>query len=119
MENTAIISDLGSNHYLPGHSKPYDPRAAADAQESMKAKLIANRKKVIEQVRNTHIPPFFCMHSLNPPVCDMFLKVFWRFKERIASPQGGARTLRNEGMFQHDRDACYYKFSIHASWLLC
>lgn len=49
MENQAIISDPG--HYLPGHSKPYDPRAAADAQESMKAKLVANRKRVVEQVR--------------------------------------------------------------------
>uniref|UniRef100_A0A8C4FCE6 Insulin-like growth factor-binding protein 1 n=1 Tax=Dicentrarchus labrax TaxID=13489 RepID=A0A8C4FCE6_DICLA len=47
--NTAIISDPGSSHYLPGPSKPYDPRAAADAQESMKAKLIAIRKKLVEQ----------------------------------------------------------------------
>uniref|UniRef100_A0A3B4ZNG2 Insulin-like growth factor-binding protein 1 n=1 Tax=Stegastes partitus TaxID=144197 RepID=A0A3B4ZNG2_9TELE len=37
------------SHYLPGHPKPYDPRAAADAQESMKAKLIAIRKKLVEQ----------------------------------------------------------------------
>ncbi|KAF7646466.1 hypothetical protein LDENG_00187350 [Lucifuga dentata] len=34
MENTAI---------------PYDPRVAADAQESMKAKLIAIRRKLVEQ----------------------------------------------------------------------
>lgn len=51
MENAATVSDPGSSHYLPGHSKPYDPRAAADAQESMKAKLIAIRKKLVEQVR--------------------------------------------------------------------
>lgn len=51
MENTAIVSDPGSSHYLSGHSKPYDPRAAADAQESMKAKLVAIRKKLVEQVR--------------------------------------------------------------------
>lgn len=51
MENSAIVSDPGSSHYLPGHSKPYDPRAPADAQESMKAKLIAIRKKLVEQVR--------------------------------------------------------------------
>ncbi|XP_039667211.1 LOW QUALITY PROTEIN: insulin-like growth factor-binding protein 1a [Perca fluviatilis] len=49
MENAAIVPDPGSSHYLPGHSKPYDPRAAADAQESMKAKLLANRKKMVEQ----------------------------------------------------------------------
>nr|XP_020457592.1 insulin-like growth factor-binding protein 1 [Monopterus albus] len=49
MENAATISDPGFSHYLPGHSKPYDPRAAADAQESMKAKLIAIRKKLVEQ----------------------------------------------------------------------
>ncbi|XP_034738518.1 insulin-like growth factor-binding protein 1 [Etheostoma cragini] len=49
MENAAIVADPGSSHYLPGHSKPYDPRAAADAQESMKAKLLANRKKMLDQ----------------------------------------------------------------------
>uniref|UniRef100_A0A3Q0S1G2 Insulin-like growth factor-binding protein 1 n=1 Tax=Amphilophus citrinellus TaxID=61819 RepID=A0A3Q0S1G2_AMPCI len=37
------------DHYLPGHGRPYDPRAAADAQESMKAKLITVRKKLVEQ----------------------------------------------------------------------
>lgn len=51
MENAAIASDTGSSLYLPGHSKPYDPRAAAEAQESMKAKLIAIRRKLVEQVR--------------------------------------------------------------------
>ncbi|XP_031725554.1 insulin-like growth factor-binding protein 1a [Anarrhichthys ocellatus] len=49
MENAAIASDPGSSLYLPGHSKPYDPRAAADAQESMKAKLIAIGRKLVEQ----------------------------------------------------------------------
>lgn len=48
MDNTAGISDTGL--YLSGLSKPYDPRAAADAQESMKAKLIAIRKIFPEQV---------------------------------------------------------------------
>lgn len=52
MENAAIASDPG--HYLPGHSKPNDPRAAAEAQESMKAKLIAIRRKLVEQVRPKH-----------------------------------------------------------------
>lgn len=56
MENAAIVPDPGSSHYLPGHSKPYDPRAAADAQESMKAKLLANRKKMVEQVRPKRCP---------------------------------------------------------------
>lgn len=49
MDNAAIISDPGSSLFLSGHNKPYDPRAAADAQESMKAKLIAIRKKLVEQ----------------------------------------------------------------------
>ncbi|XP_061884475.1 insulin-like growth factor-binding protein 1a [Entelurus aequoreus] len=49
MENTAVVSDPGFSFYVPGHSKPYDPRAAADAQESMKAKLVAIRKKLVEQ----------------------------------------------------------------------
>lgn len=48
MDNTAGIPDTGL--YLAGLSKPYDPRAAADAQESMKAKLIAIRKIFPEQV---------------------------------------------------------------------
>ncbi|XP_068176230.1 insulin-like growth factor-binding protein 1a [Antennarius striatus] len=49
MENAAIIPDAGYGHYLPGLSKPYDPRGSSDAQESMKAKLIAIRKKLVEQ----------------------------------------------------------------------
>ncbi|KAM6962909.1 insulin-like growth factor-binding protein 1a [Aplochiton taeniatus] len=49
MENAASLSDTGSNHYLSGLVKPYDPRAAADAQDSMKAKLTAIRKKLVEQ----------------------------------------------------------------------
>ncbi|KAM9364391.1 insulin-like growth factor-binding protein 1a [Pholidichthys leucotaenia] len=49
MDNAAIISDPSFSHYLLGQGKPYDPRAAADAQESMKAKQIAFRKKLVEQ----------------------------------------------------------------------
>uniref|UniRef100_A0A3Q0RZK9 Insulin-like growth factor-binding protein 1 n=1 Tax=Amphilophus citrinellus TaxID=61819 RepID=A0A3Q0RZK9_AMPCI len=49
MDNAATISDPSYSHYLPGHGRPYDPRAAADAQESMKAKLITVRKKLVEQ----------------------------------------------------------------------
>ncbi|XP_029938342.1 insulin-like growth factor-binding protein 1a isoform X2 [Salarias fasciatus] len=49
MENAATISDPGSSHYLPGVSKPFDPRVTADAQESMKAKLTAMRRKLVEQ----------------------------------------------------------------------
>lgn len=56
MENTVIVSDLSSSHYLPGHSKPYDPRTSADAQESMKAKVIAIRKKLVEQVSEAATP---------------------------------------------------------------
>lgn len=57
MDNAAIVSDPGSSLYLSGHNKPYDPRAAADAQESMKAKLIAIRKKLVEQVRHLYLSP--------------------------------------------------------------
>ncbi|KAL1022716.1 hypothetical protein UPYG_G00031400 [Umbra pygmaea] len=48
-ENSATVSDPRSSLYLPGHSKPFDARAAADAQESMKAKINAIRKKLVEQ----------------------------------------------------------------------
>ncbi|KAM9763118.1 insulin-like growth factor-binding protein 1a [Menidia menidia] len=48
MDNAAINSDPGIR-YPPGVSKPYDPRVAADAQESMKAKVIAMRRKLVEQ----------------------------------------------------------------------
>lgn len=70
MDNAAIISDPGYSHYLPGHGRPYDPRAAADAQESMKAKLIAIRKKLIEQVLT--LGPHYCAEN---PHCDVLLKV--------------------------------------------
>uniref|UniRef100_A0A3B5L536 Insulin-like growth factor-binding protein 1 n=1 Tax=Xiphophorus couchianus TaxID=32473 RepID=A0A3B5L536_9TELE len=43
MDNSAIT---GSS-YLPG--LPFDPRAVTEAQESMKAKLIAIRRKLVEQ----------------------------------------------------------------------
>ncbi|XP_077391140.1 insulin-like growth factor-binding protein 1a [Festucalex cinctus] len=49
MENAAVVSDPDFSYFLPGQSKPYDPRAAADAQESMKAKVVAIRKKLVEQ----------------------------------------------------------------------
>ncbi|XP_056460593.1 insulin-like growth factor-binding protein 1 [Gadus chalcogrammus] len=49
MDNTATSSDTGPSHQLPGYSKPYDPRASADAQESMKAKLNSIRRKLVEQ----------------------------------------------------------------------
>ncbi|XP_028300377.1 insulin-like growth factor-binding protein 1a [Gouania willdenowi] len=41
-------NEPGSSLFNPGVSRP-DPRAAADAQESMKAKLIAIRRKLVEQ----------------------------------------------------------------------
>lgn len=47
MDNSAITGFS----YLPG--LPFDPRAVAEAQESMKAKLIAIRRKLVEQVRQT------------------------------------------------------------------
>lgn len=55
MENAATISDPGSSHYLPGVSKPFDPRMTADAQESMKAKLTAMRRKLVEQQGPCHL----------------------------------------------------------------
>ncbi|XP_048882996.1 insulin-like growth factor-binding protein 1a [Brienomyrus brachyistius] len=47
--NSAAAPDHGPALYLPGHNKPFDPRAAADAQESMKAKVNVIRKKLTEQ----------------------------------------------------------------------
>ncbi|XP_067086824.1 insulin-like growth factor-binding protein 1a [Osmerus mordax] len=49
MENAASVTDPGYSFYVPGHSKPFDPRAAADAQESLKAKLNSISKKLVEQ----------------------------------------------------------------------
>ncbi|XP_036376547.1 insulin-like growth factor-binding protein 1a [Megalops cyprinoides] len=46
--NSAVAPDQGATLYLPGHNKPFDPKAAADAQESMKAKFNVIRKKVVE-----------------------------------------------------------------------
>ncbi|KAJ7986350.1 hypothetical protein DPEC_G00339010 [Dallia pectoralis] len=48
-DNGATLSDTGAILYHPGHSKPHDARVAADAQESMKAKMNAIRKKLVEQ----------------------------------------------------------------------
>lgn len=52
--NSAAAPDHGPALYLPGHNKPFDPRAAADAQESMKAKVNVIRKKLTEQVSTGH-----------------------------------------------------------------
>lgn len=84
MENAAIVSDPGSSHYLPGHSKPFDPRAAADAQESMKAKLIAIRKKLVE-VRADHCHCVNCV--CNPYVAKSF---FGGARGGGGPPRGGA-----------------------------
>lgn len=113
MENAAIVSDPGSSLYLPGHSKPYDPRAAADAQESMKAKLIAIRRKLVEQVRAK--PP--CLHrgegSVEPPhlcvryVTKSFSLSFFLGGERTRAPQGGARVLFEEMMEGGKEGRCF------------
>ncbi|XP_056131852.1 insulin-like growth factor-binding protein 1a [Lampris incognitus] len=49
MENTATVSDPGFSPFFPGHSKPYDPRAAADAQESMEDKPNTIRRKLSKE----------------------------------------------------------------------
>lgn len=96
MENAAIVSDPGSSHYLPGHSKPYDPRAAADAQESMKAKLVAIRKKLLETVRAKHCT---IIEKWNPlcAVTKSFLG------GRTGAPQGGAHAPFKEMMEREKR----------------
>ncbi|KAK7162384.1 hypothetical protein R3I93_006624 [Phoxinus phoxinus] len=48
-EDTDIMSDQGSLHYLLGLNRPLDPQVAAEAQESIKAKVNAIRKKLIQQ----------------------------------------------------------------------
>ncbi|KTG39539.1 hypothetical protein cypCar_00008552 [Cyprinus carpio] len=44
-----ITSDQGSLQYLLGLNRPLDPQDAAEAQESIRAKVNAIRKKVIQQ----------------------------------------------------------------------
>ncbi|XP_016384488.1 insulin-like growth factor-binding protein 1 [Sinocyclocheilus rhinocerous] len=44
-----ITSDQGSLQHLLGLNRPLDPRDAAEAQESIKAKVNAIRKKLIQQ----------------------------------------------------------------------
>ncbi len=45
-----ITSDQGSMQYLLGLNRPLDPQDAAEAQESIKAKVNAIRKRLIQQV---------------------------------------------------------------------
>lgn len=56
MENTVIESEPGAGHHVPGHGKPYDPRGSADVQESMKAKVVGIRRKLVEQVSGAAPP---------------------------------------------------------------
>lgn len=46
-----VVSETGNPLFLSGHGKPIDPRLAAEAQESMKAKVNAIIRKLVEQVR--------------------------------------------------------------------
>ncbi|MBN3298967.1 IBP1 protein, partial [Amia calva] len=51
-KNMAVDRDQVSLQYRLGHvthSKPFEPREATEAQESMKANINANRKKLMEQ----------------------------------------------------------------------
>lgn len=50
LEDTDITSDQSSLHYLLGLNRPLDPQDMAEAQESIKAKVNAIRKKLIQQV---------------------------------------------------------------------
>lgn len=68
MENTVIVSEPGSSHYLAGHGKPFDPRASADVQESMKAKVVAIRRKLVEQV-SAAAPPSLRVRGARKSLC--------------------------------------------------
>ncbi|XP_030630021.1 insulin-like growth factor-binding protein 1b isoform X2 [Chanos chanos] len=48
-EDADATNDQGSLHYLLGLNKPLDPRDAAEAHESIKAKVNAIRKKLVQQ----------------------------------------------------------------------
>lgn len=50
LEDTDITSDQSSLHYLLALNRPLDPQDMAEAQESIKAKVNAIRKKLIQQV---------------------------------------------------------------------
>lgn len=53
--NGAMSVNEGSSAvFVPGHGKPFDPRVIT-AKESMKAKVNAIRKKLVEQVSLRHI----------------------------------------------------------------
>lgn len=53
--NGAMSVNEGSSAvFVPGHGKPFDPRVIT-AKESMKSKVNAIRKKLVEQVSFRHI----------------------------------------------------------------
>ncbi|KAG5275630.1 hypothetical protein AALO_G00122550 [Alosa alosa] len=45
----SVVTETGNPLFLSGHGKPIDPRVAAGAQESMKAKVNAIKRKLVEQ----------------------------------------------------------------------
>lgn len=95
MENTVIVSEPGSSHYLPGPGKPYDPRASADAQESMKAKVVAIRRKLVEQVSGAASPPSLRGAS----ACGELVKVF---KGGGGGGKGGGGRVGGGGRRSHE-----------------
>lgn len=50
LDEPDVTSDQGSLRYLLGLNRPLDPQDAAEAQESIKARVNAIRKKLIQQV---------------------------------------------------------------------
>lgn len=92
MENTVIVSEPGSSHYLPGPGKPFDPRASADAQESMKAKVVAIRRKLVEQVSGAASPP----SPRGASACGELVKVF--------KGGGGGRQGRRRGAWGRGKE---------------
>lgn len=50
LDEPDVTSDQGSLHYLLGLNRPLDAQDAAEAQESIKARVNAIRKKLIQQV---------------------------------------------------------------------
>ncbi|XP_063057040.1 insulin-like growth factor-binding protein 1a [Engraulis encrasicolus] len=48
-DGESVVTEAGNPLILSGHGKPIDPRLAAGAQESMKAKANAIKRKLVEQ----------------------------------------------------------------------
>jgi len=85
LNGAPAVNEGSSAVFVTGHGKPFDPRVIT-AKESMKAKVNAIRKKLVEQVSFRHLS---FIHV--PKKC---VKVLARYKTRLryhVLPQEGSR----------------------------